>query len=400
MFKKIKIKEHTFLFFILLFIFYIYLISLFPAYKSNDSPEIAAAGYTLGICHPPGYPFYINVSKIFSLIPIGNIAFRINLLSCIIAILILLITYHILKDISLFFFKTGNKIYSALSIFILAFSFIFWNQSIESKGGIYQLNLLFLSLIIFFFVKLIVKFNVKYLYLLAYVYSLSLTNHWQSMIILFPLIIFVMWHFRLNLKMRDLCFIISFFIIGLSVYVFLIIRPFTFPVINWGNTLGLNGFFEFITRKSYQGEIIRFSTNVLMNHIKTFTVFFLQNYWFLWIFIIPGFYALFRKQKIMFWSFLYILFITFFAVVLYNRTRLEVIWLIKIFLMPFEYVILIFISIGIFFIFNKYDKYKSTLFIVFLIIVFCGAKKNVDFNYRSRDFLSYDMAFNLFNTIN
>jgi tetratricopeptide (TPR) repeat protein len=400
MLKKTDIKERGFLFIILLFTFYVYLASLFPAYKSNDSPEIAAAGYTLGICHPPGYPFFINISKIFSLIPIGNIAFRINLLSCIIAILTLLITYQILKEISFYLFKTENKIYSAVSVFILAFSYIFWNQSIEAKGGIYQLNLLFLSLIIFFFVKLVTKFNIKYLYLLTYVYSLSLTNHWQSMILLFPGILFVLYYFRKNLKINDLYFIISFFIIGLSVYVFLMVRPLTSPVINWGNTLSLNGFFEFITRKSYQGEITQFSTTVLMQHIRTFAGFFLQNYWFLWIFIIPGFYALFKKQKIMFWPFIYVLFVNFFAVVIYNRTKLEVIWLIKIFLIPFEYVILIFISIGIFFVFNKYDKYKLLFLTVFLVIVFWGAKKNVDFNCRSRDFLSYDMSFNLFNTIN
>ncbi|MCX8094387.1 MAG: DUF2723 domain-containing protein [Candidatus Goldbacteria bacterium] len=394
--KKIVIKEFIFLPIIFIIIFYIYLNCLFPAYKNNDSPEIAAATYTLGICHPPGYPFYIMFSKIFSLIPVGNISFRLNIFSSILAILILLFTYFILKNISIILFQTENKLYSIISIFILAFSYIFWNQAIETKGGIYHLNLLFLSIIIFLFIKILINFKMKYLYLLIYLYSLSLTNHWPSMIILFPVIFYIICLFKKDLKTKNLFYIFLFFITGLSVYSFLLIRDAILPIINFGDTVNIKDLFDFIARKPYAGEIIKFSVDILFKHFKVFIELFLQNYWFLWIFSIPGFYILFNKYKIIFFTFLYILFIVFLAVVVYNRTRLEIIWLIKIFLIPFQYIILIFISIGIFYILNKYKKF---FFIILSLIILIHIKNNSILNNRAKDFLAYDLAFNIFNTL-
>jgi uncharacterized membrane protein len=53
-----------------------------PAYR--DSGDLINAIYTLGIAHPPGYPLYIVLGKLFTLaVPLGNIAFRVNLFSAV-----------------------------------------------------------------------------------------------------------------------------------------------------------------------------------------------------------------------------------------------------------------------------------------------------------------------------
>ena len=44
---------------------------------------------TSGICHPPGYPFYILTAKLFSLLPWGSLAFKVNLFSALCACLAL-----------------------------------------------------------------------------------------------------------------------------------------------------------------------------------------------------------------------------------------------------------------------------------------------------------------------
>ena len=39
----------------------------------GDSGELAAAVHTLGVAHPPGYPLYVLLGKLFSvLVPIGR----------------------------------------------------------------------------------------------------------------------------------------------------------------------------------------------------------------------------------------------------------------------------------------------------------------------------------------
>jgi hypothetical protein len=46
-----------------------------------DSPELTAAVLTIGTPHPPGHPLYVMLAKVFTLLPLGNIAFRVSLAS-------------------------------------------------------------------------------------------------------------------------------------------------------------------------------------------------------------------------------------------------------------------------------------------------------------------------------
>jgi len=47
----------------------------------EDTPKFQFIGRILGTAHPPGYPFYVVVSHLFGWVPLGNLAWRINLLS-------------------------------------------------------------------------------------------------------------------------------------------------------------------------------------------------------------------------------------------------------------------------------------------------------------------------------
>ena len=69
----------------LLVSFAIYLYTLFPTVAPyRDAGEIATVIHTLGVAHPPGYPLYTLLGKIFVLlVPFGNIAYRMNVLSAV-----------------------------------------------------------------------------------------------------------------------------------------------------------------------------------------------------------------------------------------------------------------------------------------------------------------------------
>src|ERR1043166_6124450 len=47
----------------------------------GDSPELTTAAVILGVPHPPGYPLFTMLGHFFSLLPLGPIPFRVNLLS-------------------------------------------------------------------------------------------------------------------------------------------------------------------------------------------------------------------------------------------------------------------------------------------------------------------------------
>ena len=78
---KLNENRHNLYFGIfLIFLFGIYLKTICPVVYLGDSGELTAAAYSLGIPHNSGYPLYCIIGKIFCLIPIGNIGFRMNLM--------------------------------------------------------------------------------------------------------------------------------------------------------------------------------------------------------------------------------------------------------------------------------------------------------------------------------
>ncbi len=55
------------------------------SYLSPDGNELATVAYTLDLAHSTGYPLYTWLGKLFTLIPIGDVAHRVNLMSAVMA---------------------------------------------------------------------------------------------------------------------------------------------------------------------------------------------------------------------------------------------------------------------------------------------------------------------------
>jgi hypothetical protein len=65
----------------------VYLATLAPTVTFVDGGElIVAAGY-LGVAHPPGTPLYLMLAHLFTLLPVGNVAWRVNFASALFAAL-------------------------------------------------------------------------------------------------------------------------------------------------------------------------------------------------------------------------------------------------------------------------------------------------------------------------
>ena len=65
----------------------IYGLTLAPTVTLVDSGELIVAARFLGVAHPPGFPLYLILAHLVSLLPFGSIAFRINSASAIFAAL-------------------------------------------------------------------------------------------------------------------------------------------------------------------------------------------------------------------------------------------------------------------------------------------------------------------------
>ena len=63
----------------------VYSLTLAPTVTLVDSGELIVAAKSLGVAHPPGFPLYVTLAHLATLVPIGSIAARVNFASAIFA---------------------------------------------------------------------------------------------------------------------------------------------------------------------------------------------------------------------------------------------------------------------------------------------------------------------------
>src|SRR6476620_4484239 len=61
----------------------LYVLTLAPSTAMWDASEYITAAYTLGIPHPPGNPLFVLLGRVASLLPLGSVAYRVNLLAAV-----------------------------------------------------------------------------------------------------------------------------------------------------------------------------------------------------------------------------------------------------------------------------------------------------------------------------
>jgi tetratricopeptide (TPR) repeat protein len=396
-----KYQNQLILAFVMLFFLQLYVYTLFPAYKNNDSPETITTSYTLGIGHPPSYPLHTMLAKVFSMIPVGGPAFRINLFSVFLALLVLVVVYYIIIDLYKIIFGYENRIITYISMFVLAFSTVFWNQSIEAKGGIYVLNLLFLALMILISIRLFTGYDRKYLYLLAYVFGLALTNHWPSVIILLPVFLYPCSVNLPCIKVKDILTATGFILLGLSAYLYLPLRSSTNGVfVFMVKPNSWNNFWWTILRSGYDNNI-QPSVNVYMSQTREFISAFAANFGFIWPFILPGIYVCWKtsKQSLLLFSAIFIA-VTI-AVLGLNRSPEEMLWVIPIFSLPAYFAVFFFVAVGAAYIVKliKIRMLKNAVIVIMSGLVLYTGYQSFLTNNSRYDFMAYDFGNNVAGTL-
>jgi 4-amino-4-deoxy-L-arabinose transferase-like glycosyltransferase len=204
--------------FVFFSILLIYVVTLCPTIYVGDSPLFAAASYSLGTAHPPGYPLFILAGKLATFLPFGNIAFKVNLANAVFGSLSGFMVYKIVR------YLTGNRYAAWASALFLAVVPVFWAGSINAKG-VYSLNT-FLCLLIFFLTLKIMRKEGNFYcqsFLIAFVIGLGMGNHHTIPLMgLAALPVFLMrWR---DVKFRWLLFMVVFFLAGFSVNLLIYVR--------------------------------------------------------------------------------------------------------------------------------------------------------------------------------
>ncbi len=228
----------------------VYLLTIAPdltwANYGGDGGELITASVTLGIPHPPGYPVYLLVGKLASLVPIGSVAYRYNLLSAVALALAAGILSATVSNLLAAKHRTGGGFSRAVPVaagLVFAFIPIVWGQALIAE--VYTLNLFFLALLLWILTQDIDR---KTAIIAGFVFGLSLTTHLTSALML-PLSLYLLprryWlRFALGTTIGILPFL-----------VFPILANTLSPVI-WGRNDTLSGWLWFITARIYRPNIL------------------------------------------------------------------------------------------------------------------------------------------------
>jgi len=106
----------------------LYIRTLAPSLLWGDSAEFQTLSYTLGMTHPTGYATQIIFGKLFTLIPINNIAYRVNLMSAFFGALAVAETFLIVMLL------TGSRVPALSASLVLALTEGFWWRALVAES--------------------------------------------------------------------------------------------------------------------------------------------------------------------------------------------------------------------------------------------------------------------------
>jgi hypothetical protein len=325
----------------------LYTFTLAPTVTLVDSGELIVAARGLGIAHPPGFPLWVMLAHLASLLPFGNIAARINFSSALFAALacamLTLVVAELLITASSFATRKGTSKAAQQSkkredstvggflMFVpavgpgllMAFSRTLWFYATITE--VYALNAL-LILVVFFLVlrwrrrivearrngSVAATFDL-WIYAAAFVFGLATGVHHVTVGLTLPAIAVVVYRTE-GLEFftsRRLLYAALISIGGLiAVYSYLPWAASRSPVMNWGNPRSLQEIWWHITGRQYRVFFV-FSPAIMGVQFVEFCRMALREFGFSWLPLTPfvafaGFATAYKRDRTAFWFLLLI----------------------------------------------------------------------------------------------
>jgi len=243
----------------------VYLPDLSPFVGRADTFEFQVIGPMLGIAHPSGYPLYTLLCKLFSLLPLGTVAWRVNLSSAVFSAAASAFLYEALLVASDALHpwagtphprgerRVGGsaRAIAFLSAMTLAFSPTLWSRAIEAE--VYALNALLVSAAFW----LVVKWHAGDLSprrawpALGLVIGLALSSH-VTLGALGLVAVAGLAVKRLRPPAKSWLWAILLGLAGLSLYAYIPIR---WPAVTGGDWMSLPAFWRFVTNADSAGAL-------------------------------------------------------------------------------------------------------------------------------------------------
>jgi hypothetical protein len=317
----------------------LYTLTLAPTVTLVDSGELIVAARGLGVAHPPGFPLWVVLAHLASLLPFGNIAERINFSSALFGALACTMQTLVVAELMITASHVATKKRTkksaqqsrkyedltggGLLIFppaagaglLMAFSRTLWSYATITE--VYALNAL-LILIVFFLMlrwrRRVVESHGDpnnqvtthdgWLYAAAFVFGLAMGVHHVTVALTLPAVAVVVYRtqgIRFFTSRRLLYAALISLSALVAVYAYLPLAASRSPVMNWGNPRSLQEIWWHITGRQYR-VFFSFSPTAMGAQFVEFCRMALREFGFPWLPLAPflalaGFGSAYKRDR-------------------------------------------------------------------------------------------------------
>lgn len=276
----------------------IYLVTLGQNVGTADTFEFQVVAPRLGIVHPTGYPLYLLLSKAFTFIPLGTVAWRINLATAIFALGAVALLYVLGWRL------TRWSLPSLLAAFLFGLTPTFWSQAVQAE--VYSLHALFVVAALLLMreigdwqlissihqnaanstspdreekeqTRLIISQRVQIdsfwlTLILAFVLGLGLTNHLTTVILIPPALLAIWFAYRAgrfnNSKFKGIKAIGLALVAFIGPFILYAYLPIRWAAVN-GEPMGLSRFIDWVLGGRFQGAL---QLNSWLNEVMRYDI--------------------------------------------------------------------------------------------------------------------------------
>jgi hypothetical protein len=147
----------------------VYLRTMAPTVYGLDSAELTAGAYLLGVVHSPGSPLFLLLGHVFTWLPVGDVGYRVNLLSaCSAAIAAAFVALAVRQ-------LTGQRLLALGAAWYLAFSYYFWVAAVAAE--LYALHALVVAGLLWLALRWRDELDLARVSMFAVLFGIGLGNH-------------------------------------------------------------------------------------------------------------------------------------------------------------------------------------------------------------------------------
>ncbi len=221
-----------------------YVATLAPTIGGGDSGELTAVTCGLGVAHPPGYPLYTILARAFGWLPLGGVAWKLNLASAIFglgaAVLVFLTIDRWLDDPWAALFGSG----------LFAFSGTVWRYATVAE--VFSLNNLLVALLTYLMLCYWQSSDLRWAYAMALTVGAGFAHHHTIVFVALPFAVAVLVHDRARVfRPRTVGLALACFLGGLLPYLYLPWAASRRLISSWGDATRLDGFLDHVFRRDY-----------------------------------------------------------------------------------------------------------------------------------------------------